>query len=78
MDGVRNKRSPFGPSRGVPCVRVQAVQNEDVSGDGWWGRRFGSGRTRLTRLQRGQMSLPVSIGGTFSTRRSPSTDNMIT
>lgn len=46
--GFQSKRSPFDPSRGVPCVRVQAVQNEDVSEDGWWERRFGSGRTRPT------------------------------
>lgn len=65
MDGVGNKRLPFDPRRGAPCVRVRALQSEDVSEVGWRERRFGSGRSRPTSCEEvNRLFHPASIGGT--------------
>lgn len=82
MDGVGNKRLPFDPRRGAPCVRVRALQSEDVSEVGWRERRFGSGRSRPTSCEEvNRLFHPASIGGTpppppHPPRRSPSADKM--
>lgn len=80
MDGVGNKRLPFDPSRGAPCVRVRALQNEDVSEVGWRERRFGSGQSLPTSCEEvNRLFHPASIRGTPPTHpphRSPSADKI--